>query len=145
MRVPTILGTLACVLSAPATAQSAGDERHLHTDTGFEHHLIAPEMIMQHQSELEITAEQRSQITEAIQATQSEVIEMQWAMEDANRRLSDLLMETTIDRQVALEQIDQVLNRESGIGNRESGIANQLSVVCCLSSVLAVPLSVVSR
>ncbi len=107
----------AVVLAFPALASAQSSSQHAedvvrHMTSAFDHHLISPEIIMQYQQELDITDAQRKIITEAILAVQSEVLEMQWRTEAENRTLAELLEQEQIDRAVALDQLETVLNLE---------------------------------
>jgi Spy/CpxP family protein refolding chaperone len=110
---------LLCTLlvAFPALANAQSTPRHTedvvrHMTSAFDHHLISPEIIMQYQQELDITDAQRKIITDAILAVQSEVLEMQWRTEAENRMLAELLEQERIDRAVALEQLETVLELE---------------------------------
>ena len=50
--------------------------------------LFPPELVMQHQQALGITANQRAAITAAIQKTQNQMLEVQWDMQSSVRRRS---------------------------------------------------------
>ena len=105
----------ALVVAFPALASAQSTSQHLAADFGFDHHLMSPEIIMRYQRELDITDAQREIITDAILAVQSEVLEMQWRTEAENRKLAELLEQEQIDRTVALDQLETVLNLEREI------------------------------
>lgn len=110
----TLLVAFPALATAQSTSQHAEDVAHRHLAAGFtfDHHLISPDIIMQHQRELDITDAQREIITDAILLVQSEVLEMQWRTEAENRTLAELLEQERIDRAVALEQLETVLDLE---------------------------------
>ncbi len=116
-----LLCALVAAFPALANAQSIshGAEgvalRHMVVGFTFDHNLIAPEIVMRYQRELDITDAQREIITAAILAVQSEVLEMQWRTEAENRKLAELLEQEQIDRTVTLEQLETVLNLEREI------------------------------
>ncbi len=74
--------------------------------------LFPPELVMQHQRELGLTASQRSTITDAIGKTQSKVLELQWDMHDETQKLAELLGAPSVDEAAVLAQVDRVLNVE---------------------------------
>lgn len=77
--------------------------------------LFPPELVMQHQQALGITANQRAAITAAIQKTQNQMLEVQWDMQSATQKLAELLSATPVDETAALAQVDRVLNLERGV------------------------------
>jgi Spy/CpxP family protein refolding chaperone len=74
--------------------------------------LYPPEMVMQHQQALGITAAQRATITGALEKTQSRLLEIQWDMQGASHRLIELLSASPVDETAALAQVDRVLELE---------------------------------
>lgn len=81
-----------------------------HADFG--QHLFPPELIMQHQRDIGLTAEQRSTITKAVQDLQARVLDLQWKMEDEAQKLGDQVKAPTVDETSALAQVDKVLGIE---------------------------------
>lgn len=77
--------------------------------------LFAPELVMRHQAEIELNAEQRNTITRAIAAFQSRVVDVQWRMQEATQKLLALLGKPHVDQAAALAQVDEVLNLERGM------------------------------
>jgi Spy/CpxP family protein refolding chaperone len=86
-----------------------------HSGPTFEDHLFPPELIMQHQGALGLTAEQRAAITDAVKGLQAQVIEVQWQMQQEQEKLADLLAQTSVQEPGALAQIDRVLDLERQI------------------------------
>lgn len=86
-----------------------------HSGPTFEDHLFPPELIMQHQGALGLTAEQRAAITEAVKGLQGQVIDVQWQMQEAQQKLAELLAQTSVHEADALAQIDRVLDLERQI------------------------------
>ncbi len=74
--------------------------------------LYPPELVMQHQQALGITADQRAAITAALEKAQSRMLEIQWDMQGATRKLAELLDAATVDETAALVQVDRVLGLE---------------------------------
>jgi len=74
--------------------------------------LFPPELVMQHQQDIALRAEQRAVITKAIQDFQTKVVDLQWRMQDQAQRLAALLEKPTVDQAAALAQVDEVLGVE---------------------------------
>ncbi|MGH7675565.1 MAG: periplasmic heavy metal sensor [Gemmatimonadales bacterium] len=74
--------------------------------------LYPPELVMQHQRRLALTAAQRSAITEAVAGLQAQVLDLQWRMQDEVQRLAELLGAPRVDAAAALAQADQVFDLE---------------------------------
>ncbi len=74
--------------------------------------LFPPELVMQHQQDIALRAEQRAVITKAIQDFQTKVVDLQWRMQDQAQRLAALLEKATVEQAAALAQVDEVLGEE---------------------------------
>ncbi len=101
-----VLGVLAVMPTALAGQQPEREAQ------GFARHLFPPELIMQYQRQIGLTAEQRSTITGAIRELQGRVVELQWQMQDQNQRLAELLAQSPVDSAAALAQVDRILDTE---------------------------------
>ena len=77
--------------------------------------LFPPELVMQHQQDLGLRAEQRVGITKAIQEFQTKVVDLQWRMQEQSQRLAALLGKPAVDQAAALAQVDEVLGVEREI------------------------------
>jgi Spy/CpxP family protein refolding chaperone len=77
--------------------------------------LYPPELVMQHQRRLGLTAEQRKAITETVAALQAQVLDLQWRMQDEAQRLGELLGGPRVDATAALAQVDRVFDLERQI------------------------------
>jgi Spy/CpxP family protein refolding chaperone len=77
--------------------------------------LFPPELVMQHQQDIGLRAEQRAGITKAIQEFQTKVVDLQWRMQDQSQRLATLLGKPAVDQAAALAQVDEVLSVEREI------------------------------
>jgi Spy/CpxP family protein refolding chaperone len=86
----------------------------LRTDP-MEDALFAPELVMQHQRAIGLTTEQRTAITDAVKALQAQVVEFQWAMQEEQQTLTELLGQPTVAEATALAQVDRVLEIERQI------------------------------
>ena len=74
--------------------------------------LFPPELVMQHQQDIGLRAEQRAGITKAIQEFQTKVVDLQWRMQEQSQQLARLLEKPTVDQAAALAQVDEVLGGE---------------------------------
>ena len=74
--------------------------------------LFPPELVMQHQQDIGLRAEQRAGITKAIQEFQTKVVDLQWRMQEQSQRLATLLDKPAVDQAAALAQVDEVLGVE---------------------------------
>ncbi len=74
--------------------------------------LFPPELVMEHQQDIALRAEQRAAITKAIQDFQTKVVDLQWRMQDQAQRLKTLLDKPAVDQAAALAQVDEVLGVE---------------------------------
>jgi Spy/CpxP family protein refolding chaperone len=117
-RLPLALG-LAALVPAALGAQVPPPEpsitQKLKQPDSFEELLFPPELVMEHQRELGLTAQQRTTITEAIKALQSGVVDHQWQMQDEQQKLHELLAKPTVEEAAVLAQVDRVLDLERSI------------------------------
>jgi Spy/CpxP family protein refolding chaperone len=81
----------------------------------FAKHLFPPELVMQHQQSIRLTAEQRTSITQSIRELQLKVIELQWKMQDEAQKLNELVQGSRVDEAQTLAQVDRVLGVEREI------------------------------
>jgi Spy/CpxP family protein refolding chaperone len=117
-RLALALG-LAALIPAALGAQVPRHEPSLtqrmkHTRS-FEDLLFPPELVMQLQRELNLTAAQRATITNAIKALQSGVVDHQWQLLDEQEKLHQLLGEPTVEEAAVLAQVDRVLDLERNV------------------------------
>ena len=77
--------------------------------------IFPPEMIMQHQRELALTDEQKTFMRGEMQRTTTRFLELQWQLQDQMEALHDTVKSNTINEQLALSQLDKVLESEREI------------------------------
>ncbi len=75
--------------------------------------LYPPDLIMRHQQQLDITDGQRSTISQAVTAFQSEVSELQWNLQNGQQLLKQSLETSPINLEDSLAQAESVLAMES--------------------------------
>ena len=100
-------------LSAYAQGQGRGQGQGQRDPFGGR--LFAPNVVLQHQDELELTDAQRQQIRELVISTQTEVSENQWDMREAYREVMSVLDEPTIDEAAVTDLIEVVLETENRV------------------------------
>jgi Spy/CpxP family protein refolding chaperone len=81
----------------------------------FEHLLFPPELVMQHQAALKLTPQQRTTISDAVKALQSHSIDVQWELQDEQKKLMDLLGQRPIPEGAVVAQINKLLELESTV------------------------------
>ena len=77
--------------------------------------LFVPRLVMEHQTEIGLTAEQRDAITREMAATQKKVVDVRWALEEKSEALKKLLAAERVDEAAALARAKEVLDLEQQI------------------------------
>lgn len=77
--------------------------------------IFPPEMIMQHQRELGLTDDQKAFMRGEIQRTTTRFNELQWQLQDAMEALHETMKGSSVNEQLALSQLDKVLDGEREI------------------------------
>ncbi|MDH3496968.1 MAG: periplasmic heavy metal sensor [Gemmatimonadota bacterium] len=77
--------------------------------------LFPPELVMQHQRAIGLTAEQRTTITDAVKALQAQAVDFQWKMQEEQQKLTELLAQPSAQEAAVLAQVDRVLDVERQI------------------------------
>jgi Spy/CpxP family protein refolding chaperone len=77
--------------------------------------LFPPELIMSHQDELGITAQQREAMVKEIEAVHSKIFPLQWQMSAAAEQLGKALDAPKVDEANAIAQADKVMGLEREI------------------------------
>jgi Spy/CpxP family protein refolding chaperone len=81
----------------------------------FDHLLFPPELVMQHQRALELTAEQRSVITDAVKSLQNQTVDLQWNLQAEQATLADMLDRRPINEQAVVAQVSKLLELEANV------------------------------
>jgi Spy/CpxP family protein refolding chaperone len=102
----------ALALLAVATVRAGAQQPPQAPDDPLARVLFPPELVMQHQQDIGLRAEQRAAITKAIQDFQGKVVDLQWRMQEQSQRLASLLEKPAVDQAAALTQVDEVLSVE---------------------------------
>lgn len=106
-RMFLVLGLMGLGLCAASLVWAQGDP--------LEEHFVPPEVIMQHQRELGITASQREQIKQRVSEAQVRFTELQWDLQAHVGDLSELLADPAAEETQVLQQLDKVLATEAQI------------------------------
>ncbi|HYV20418.1 MAG TPA: periplasmic heavy metal sensor [Verrucomicrobiae bacterium] len=80
--------------------------------------LFSPELVMRHQEEIGLSADQKSKLIKATQALQTDLVPLQFEMGEASGKLRDALAQPTIDEQKAGDLADHLMTLETKIKKR---------------------------
>lgn len=105
----------AACLALLLTAGQASSQQPARAEDQIGQLLFAPELVMQHQQRIGLRPAQRTAITSAIQQVQSQVIDVQWRMQEEMQKLVELLRSTPVDESAALVQVDRLFAAERDI------------------------------
>jgi len=73
---------------------------------------FAPELVIQHQEAIGLSAEQKDYFKTEIRAAQLKFTELQWKLQDEMEKLVTLIKQPRIDEQQVLAQLEKVLAAE---------------------------------
>jgi len=76
---------------------------------------FAPELVMQHQTEIGLQDAQRTALTSALQQAQAKFTDVQWKLSAESEKMGRLLQSTQVDETQVLEQADRILALEREI------------------------------
>ena len=76
---------------------------------------FAPELVIQHQEAIGLSAEQKDFFKGEIRQAQLKFTELQWKLQDEMEKLVSLVKQPRVDEQQALAQLDKVLTAEREI------------------------------
>ncbi len=88
--------------------------------------IFPPDLIMSHQRELALTDEQKAFMRGEIQRTTTRFNELQWQLQDAMESLHQIMKANTVNEQLALQQLDKVLESEREIKRMHMELAIRL-------------------
>jgi Spy/CpxP family protein refolding chaperone len=77
--------------------------------------MFPPEMVMQHQRELALTDEQKTFMRSEINRATTRFNDLQWQLQDALEALHETMKANSVNEQLALSQLDKVLDGEREI------------------------------
>jgi Spy/CpxP family protein refolding chaperone len=73
---------------------------------------FAPELVIQHQEAIGLTAEQKDSLKTEIRQAQLKFTELQWKLQDEVEKLLAIIKQPHVDEQQVLSQVDKVLAAE---------------------------------
>ena len=85
--------------------------------------MFPPDLIMQHTRDLNLTDEQKAYMRGEIQKTTTRFNELQWQLQDAMEALHATMKANPVNEQLALGQLDKVLDAEREIKRLHFGLA----------------------
>jgi Spy/CpxP family protein refolding chaperone len=85
--------------------------------------MFPPDLIMQHTRELGLTDEQKTYMRGEIQKTTTRFNELQWQLQDLMEVLHATMKANPVNEQLALSQLDKVLDTEREIKRLHFGLA----------------------
>jgi Spy/CpxP family protein refolding chaperone len=74
--------------------------------------LFAPELVLQHQEAIGLSAEQKEYFKTEIRQTQVKFTELQWKLQDEMEKMVALVSQPHVDEQQVLAQLEKVLAAE---------------------------------
>jgi len=77
--------------------------------------MFPPELVMQHQRELALTDDQKAFMRSEINRKTTRFNELQWQLQDAMEALHETMKANSVNEQMALSQLDKVLESEREI------------------------------
>ncbi|HET8923685.1 MAG TPA: periplasmic heavy metal sensor [Candidatus Acidoferrum sp.] len=105
-----VLCTCALVLLAAGTVRAQQPDQD-----PIGQNLFAPELVIQHQEAIGMSAEQKDFFKAEIRQAQLKFTELQWKLQDEMEKLVSLVKQPRVDEQQVLGQLDRVLAAEREI------------------------------
>lgn len=81
----------------------------------FAQHLYPPELVMQHQSRLKLTEQQRNVIVQEINRLQATAVQVQWRVADESEKLNDLITKEGTPEADILSQAERMMTLEVAV------------------------------
>ena len=101
-------------LPPPGGPGSSAPQRHNAPDLMAEN-FFPPELIMQNQKALNLTAEQQTAIRTEMQQAMAKFTDLQWQQSAESEALETMLKQERVDEKLALAQLDKLLAIESNV------------------------------
>ena len=109
-RILPLAGICLVLFAATASAQGQGAQADV-----FKGKLFPPNIILEHQDELNLSKEQFTAIRAAVVEVQANVAEHEWDLREAYQKAMSDLEESPVDEDKVLENIDAVLKAENEV------------------------------
>lgn len=120
-RYLTLAGLSLILLTSVASAQGQGPQKD-----PFKGKLFAPNVILQHQDELDLSKEQFTAIRAAVVEVQGAVAEHEWDLREAYMQAMEDLDESPVDERKVLESIQAALLAENEVKKLQVGLLIRL-------------------
>jgi Spy/CpxP family protein refolding chaperone len=98
-----------------ASIAAAQDPGRAAQRDAFAGRLFPPNVIMEHQDELNLSKEQFTAIRAAVVEVQANVAEHEWDMREAYQNITDVLDEVPIDEDAVMQNVDAALRAENEV------------------------------
>jgi Spy/CpxP family protein refolding chaperone len=121
-RTIAVVALLAVSLGARLEAQAPQGSPPPQQQDPFGRLLFPPELVMQHQSEINLQDSQRAALQTAIQQAQSKFVDLQWRLSGEGEKLARLLQGPVADESQVLDQVDRVLAAEREVKRTQIGL-----------------------
>jgi len=118
-----ILVGIAVLLACTAALAQAPAPR---VNDPFGRFLFPPELVMRHQSEIALDAEQREAIKKAAMEAESIFLDLKWEIHAETEKLAALLEPSRVDTGAVLEQAEIVMNLEKEIKKTHIGMLSRI-------------------
>ena len=86
-------------------------------------YVFPPELVMQHQQQIGLTADQKNYLRSEVQRVTVRFTELQWQLQDAMEGLLVMMKASSVNEQDAQTQLDKVLGIEREIKHLHVGLA----------------------
>jgi Spy/CpxP family protein refolding chaperone len=121
-RTTVVLALVAMSLARLDAQQPAPQGPQGQPQDPFGRFLFPPELVMQHQGEINLQESQRTALQAAIQQAQSKFVDVQWKLSAEGEKLVRLLQNATVDETQVLEQVDRILALERDMKRAQMGL-----------------------
>jgi len=116
------ISTVALLLAPLAASAHAQGQPGPQGQDPFARYLFPPELVMQHQGEINLQDAQRTALQAAIQQAQAKFTDAQWKLSAEGEKLGRLLSNATADEAQVLEQVDRILALEREVKRAQMGL-----------------------
>jgi len=108
---------LAMALSVP-TVLTAQPRQNPQRDNPIQRHVFPPDLVMAHQSEIGLSAEQRQQIIAEVQRMEADLVPLRFEIGETAQEVARLLSATRVDEQEVLPLVGRITELEGEIKKR---------------------------
>jgi Spy/CpxP family protein refolding chaperone len=88
----------------------------------FLRQLFVPAVIMEHQTDIGLSDEQRQAISKEMNETQKQVLDLRWQLEEKTAALDKLLASDKVDETAALARVDELMKIEEQLKRAHLGL-----------------------